>query len=333
MLAGAAGQALFAARPGLRITFLVKSEYEGLVRGQPWAHEVWALAPGEERAPQGIAAWRRRIAEAAFEAVVDLQTSPRSRALLSGHPRVFAWRAARWSRRRWVSLRWTHPRPVRAAWLRFVDAVAPLGADPARAAPPRFVLPDAARERASAWSDAWGGGPLVFLAPGARWATKQWPEESYLALGRALVGAGFRVLIGGDTSDRATLPALADWATGEAQARWFEGPLVDLAAATQLARAAVTNDTGLMHLAAAVGVPVVALFGSTDPVLGFAPAGEGHRVLCAGLACQPCTLHGLARCPLGHHRCVRDFTPAMVLDALAQLVPEASRARAGIQDH
>jgi heptosyltransferase-2 len=327
LLAGAAGQALHAARPELPITFLVKAEYAALVRGQPWVSEVWTLAPGEERAPGGIAALRRRIQASNFEAVVDLQTSPRSRALLSGHPCVFAWRANRWARRRWVSLRWTHPAPVRPAWMRYVDATVPLGVDPAAAAPPRFALDVAARSRAATLDAAWPGGRIVLLAPGARWATKRWPEASWLGLGRALAGSGLRVLLAGDAEDRETVPRLVAWAAVEPRARWFEGPLADLAAAAALAGGAVTNDSGLMHLAAAVGVPVVALFGSTHPGLGFAPAGPGHVVLCADLPCQPCTLHGLARCPLGHHRCMRDIDPAAVLEALARRVPEAAQAR------
>lgn len=333
VLAGAAGQALAAARPDLKITFLVKGEYAELVRGQPWAHEVWALAPGEERSPLGLAGWRRRIRSGAFGAIVDLQTSPRSRALLSGQSHVFAWRAARWPRRRWVSLRWTQPGPVRPAWLRFVDALAPLGVDPALALPPQFVLSTSAQETAAAWAAAWGGGPIVLFAPGARWATKRWPQTSYLALGRALVGAKFRVLMSGDEADRAALPLLAGWAGGDPRARWFEGSLVELAATAALAQAAVTNDTGLMHLAAAVGVPVVALFGSTHPALGFAPAGAGHQVLCAGLACQPCTLHGLARCPLGHHRCMRQWTPEAVLAAVSGLLPGAAGVRIDGEEH
>ena len=327
LLAGAAGQALHTARPDLRITFLVKAEYAGLVRGQPWADDVWTLAPGEERTPAGVTALRRRIQDAGFTAVVDLQTSPRSRALLSGHPRVFAWRARRWARRRWVSLKWTRPAPVRPAWLRFVDAVAPLGVDPAAAAPPRLALDAAATARAAAFDTGWSGGALVLLAPGARWATKRWPEASWLRLARALAVAGLRVLLAGDAGDRQTMPGLVAWAADEPRARWFEGPLEDLAAVAARTRGAVTNDSGLMHLAASVGVPVVALFGSTHPALGFAPAGASSIVLCANLACQPCTLHGLARCPLGHHRCMRDLAPGTVLEALARLVPEAAAAR------
>jgi heptosyltransferase-2 len=74
-----------------------------------------------------------------------------------------------------------------------------------------------------------------------------------------------------------------------------------------------------MHLAAARGVPVVAMFGSTSPVLGFAPAGEGHAALCRNEPCQPCTLHGRARCPLGHFRCMVALEPETVARAAGLL--------------
>jgi heptosyltransferase-2 len=74
-----------------------------------------------------------------------------------------------------------------------------------------------------------------------------------------------------------------------------------------------------MHLAAARGTRVVALFGSTSPVLGFAPAGEGHVVLCREESCQPCTLHGLPRCPKRHFDCMRKLDPEQVVDALARV--------------
>ena len=85
-------------------------------------------------------------------------------------------------------------------------------------------------------------------------------------------------------------------------------------------RAVVTGDTGLMHVAAARGIRVVAMFGSTSPVLGFAPAGEGHQVLCREEPCQPCTIHGREACPKGHFRCMRELKPAEVEAALATLL-------------
>jgi heptosyltransferase-2 len=204
-----------------------------------------------------------------------------------------------------VSLRWTRPEPVRPAWLRFVDAMAPLGVTAAMAKPPRFEVDPDQEAPAEAMLASWPGGPITFLAPGARWPTKRWPEERFVEVGRRIVARGGRVLIGGDASDRTALPVLDRWAQGEPRAHWFEGSLGELVALVRRCERAITNDTGLMHLAAAAGVRVTSVFGSTHPALGFAPAGPGHRVLCAELSCQPCTLHGRERCPLGHHDCVR----------------------------
>jgi len=328
VLATAAARALAARRPAARLTFLTREEWAPLLAGQPWADEVWAL-PAEARDAATLSSWRARIVAAGFRTVVDLQTNHRSRALLAGQPHRLTWPAARWQRRRWVSLRWTRPAPVRAAWLRCVDALAPLGVDASQAAPPRLDPTPDARAAAAAWNADWpaGGGratgdaahgSTVFLAPGSHWASKRWPEASFLAVGEDVVARGGRVLVGGDAKDRAALPRLAAWAAAEPRARWFDGPLPVLAELVRGTRAAVSNDSGLLHLAAAVGVPVVAVFGSTHPGLGFAPAGPGHSVLVSARSCQPCTLHGRPTCPLGHHGCVTDLGTARVLAALAE---------------
>lgn len=320
----AAAAALRAARPEARTTYLVKAEYAPLVEGQAGVDEVWPLDPGAARGAAALGALRRRIAARGFDTGVDWQTSPRSRALLAAVPRVVRWRAGRLARRRWVSLRWTRPAPLRPAWLRFLDALVPLGVDPARAAPPRF-RPLAADEHAAAeffaaWDAVGGSSPVVALAPGARWATKRWPAASYGAVAHALRARGERVLWVGDAADRARYEAERGGAgpppAADPGQRWFEGGLAATAAALARTRAVLANDSGLLHLAAAAGRPVVAVVASTHPALGFAPAGEGHTVLFRDLPCQPCTLHGRDRCPLGHHRCARDIAPAEVLSAL-----------------
>jgi heptosyltransferase-2 len=319
----AAAAALRAVRPEARTTYLVKAEYAALVEGQAGVDEVWTLGAGPDRGPAGLGELRRRVAAAGFDAGVDWQTSPRSRALLAAVPRVFRWRAGRLARRRWVSLRWTRPAPLRPAWLRYLDALVPLGVDPAGAAPPSYRPPVAAQAAAAAFFAAWdqaaGASPVVALAPGARWATKRWPASSYAAVAAVLRARGERVLWVGDAADRERFES--ERGLGSARAddpgqRWFAGDLAATAAALARTRVVAANDSGLLHLAAAAGRPVVAVVASTHPALGFAPAGEGHAVLVRDLPCQPCTLHGRERCPLGHHRCARDIAPAEVLAAL-----------------
>jgi len=78
----------------------------------------------------------------------------------------------------------------------------------------------------------------------------------------------------------------------------------------------VTNDSGLMHLAAAVGSKVAAIFGSTSPALGFAPTARGRRVISLDLDCSPCAYHGNVPCRLGTRECFEGIEAAMVADTV-----------------
>jgi heptosyltransferase-2 len=156
----------------------------------------------------------------------------------------------------------------------------------------------------------------VALCPGARHPTKRWPEAHWIALDRALRERGLRRLVISLAAERRALPGLSAALEGDAGARWVTEPLPRLAALLSRCGAAVSGDSGLMHLAAARGPAVVALFGSTAPELGFAPAGPGHEVLCRHEPCQPCTLHGRERCPRRHFRCMVELGLEPVLAAL-----------------
>jgi heptosyltransferase-2 len=90
----------------------------------------------------------------------------------------------------------------------------------------------------------------------------------------------------------------------------------ETAAIASLARAIVSNDSAVLHLGAALDVPVVALFGSTIPAFGFAPEGPRNAVAEIPLGCRPCDVHGKRRCPLGHHDCMVRLTPEIALAAL-----------------
>jgi heptosyltransferase-2 len=102
------------------------------------------------------------------------------------------------------------------------------------------------------------------------------------------------------------------------------------ASAALLSRAAVlvTNDSAPLHLATAVGTPIVAVFGPTVPSFGFGPRGPRDAVVeHPSLGCRPCSAHGPQVCPLGHHRCMRELSVETVAAAVeAVLGAEAHRA-------
>ncbi|HWN18732.1 MAG TPA: lipopolysaccharide heptosyltransferase II [Gemmatimonadales bacterium] len=156
---------------------------------------------------------------------------------------------------------------------------------------------------------------FIALAPGSIWGTKRWPYYPELAAGldRPCVIVG-----GGD--DRPLADAIVAAAPGRAVSAAGELNLRASAALIQRAAALVTNDSAPLHLATAVGTPIVALFGPTVPEFGFGPRRARDVTLgWDGLACRPCSRHGPPVCPLGHHRCMRDLTVETVAAALAAI--------------
>lgn len=308
-------RALREAFPDAAIHYWVKEEFADLVRFDPAVTHVRAL----ERDARRIEDLVSMSAELeTCDLIVDLHGSARTR-VLTFRQRAPVLRApsSRWARERWVHARWTGPAPAPTTLARYAAALRPLGL---LAPGTPIVLPGEAAERwAEAWLAAWPGERPIACCPGARHFTKRWPEAHWLALDRALASERRRRLYFTTAAERAALPELAAQVDADAGARWCTEPLPRMAALLARCSRAVTQDSGLMHLAAASGLRLVALFGSTAPELGFAPAGDGHVVLCRHEPCQPCTLHGRPTCPRGHFRCMRELAPEAVIAALATL--------------
>jgi heptosyltransferase-2 len=305
--------ALKRAWPNARLSFWVKEEFKDVVRFDPAVDHVRALDQDARRI-EDLVSMSAELTD--VDLIVDLHGNTRSR-VLTWRQKAPVLKAAsdRLLRWRWVHARWTRPRPASHALVRYARAVAPLGVVPEGA--PRMSAGDEAEAWARTWLAEWPRpGPLVALAPGARHWTKRWPEEHWLALDQQLEQAGKARLYLSLRQERDLLPALSARVASQPGARWCTEPLPRMAALLSHCTEAVTGDTGLMHVAAARGVRVTALFGSTSPVLGFAPSGDGHTVLCRNLSCQPCTLHGREACPLGHFRCMTELLPETVLGTL-----------------
>lgn len=181
---------------------------------------------------------------------------------------------------------------------------------------PRVVLGLTEEDRSAAaqWLEARALGPgFVALAPGSIWGTKRWPYYAELA-----AGLEWPVVVLGGAEDRPLAESVAQAAAG---GRGYNAAgqlsLRVSAAILEHADLLVTNDSAPLHLATACGLPVVAIFGPTVPAFGFGPRGSGDRVIeHSGLPCRPCSPHGPQRCPLGHHRCMREIPVEMVLEAV-----------------
>ena len=321
VLATAAANAARAEHGDRCMDVLVKSEWAPIWDGHPAVRRVLAW-PGEARGPGGFARWAARLRDEGYVETFDLQASMRTRALT-----VFAGlRAVRRPRRMNLERRvlvWTHrggPPPDFSVAASFAETVRP----GSRALP--SVHPGAeARKRAASLGIPPGA---IGLVPGARYATKRWPLERFVEAGRALreAGAGpVGVFLGPDEDAildawRALWPPDGGWIA-------VREDLATVAAALGGLSGVIANDTGLAHLAAAMGTPVVVILGPTVRAFGFAPVGEGHHVLeNEGLSCRPCTLHGSRSCPRVHFRCMADIDTGRVVDAALSAMAASARA-------
>ena len=222
---------------------------------------------------------------------------------------------------------------------------------------PRLDVPpeDIAAARTLLESKGWAGStPLVVLAPGAAYGTaKRWLPRHFATLVTALasgslasgplvsgslasgslvaggvpgsIGAGVACVLVGGAADANTTALVRGLVPDQVRARVFDlagaTSLRSLAGVLRLASACVSNDSGAMHLAAAVGAPVVALFGATNEheTAPLAWQGRPARVLTHPVWCRPCMLR---ECPIDH-RCMKGLEPATVLSAVEQALASA----------
>jgi heptosyltransferase-2 len=181
---------------------------------------------------------------------------------------------------------------------------------------PRLRIDAANQQRLLAALDLTLERPAIAFMPGAEYGpAKQWPLAHYAELASALVAEGYQVWLLGSARDR---EAATQIAAGLEQTHNLCGrtELVDAVDLLALCEAAVSNDSGLMHVAAAVGTPLVALYGSSTPAYT-PPLTDKAEVLYLGLDCSPCFKR---ECPLGHKNCLERITAGDALAALKRVV-------------
>jgi heptosyltransferase II len=163
--------------------------------------------------------------------------------------------------------------------------------------------------------------PVVIMCPGAEYGpAKRWPPNQFSELAAMFLRDGLQVWIIGSPNDRmatdAVLNSLGDnvHKVRDLTGRTDLGTAIDILSSASLV---VSNDSGLMHAAAAVGVPLVALFGSSSPVYT-PPLSPTAQIARIDISCSPCFKR---ECPLGHFKCMRELKPPIVYNLARTALP------------
>jgi heptosyltransferase I len=293
-------------RTGAEIDWVVQPEYAALLAACPDVARVIEFP--RRHFLRGLGRFLRELRRERYDEIVDLQGLLKS---------ALAARLARGARR-------TGPAWAREGAHRFYDA------QPARRPGPRGHAVDELMDVADQVAPGVGGspeprlrlpevetdgspGPHVAFAPFSRWATKNWPLEKFAELGRRLAAEmGCQIRIVGGRGDEAQGEALARQIGERARNLCGKTDLPGLCALLKNMDLLVTVDSGPLHWADAMGVPLVAVFGATDPARTGPYRQRTHVVAQKGLSCRPCHARTCAR---GDLACLRTLEVETVLRA------------------
>lgn len=303
--------------PSAHITWLVKRRWAGVLARVDGLDKVWPIEPG-------LKGWLHLVpglrAES-FDLVIDLQGLFRSGAVawLTGCRTRVGFANAREGSR----FMYTRRIPVSTLDMHAVDryllVATAVGAAPKGDPEFRTRLAAGDRDRIAHLLNGSGlasGTPWIAMHVSARWDTKRWPPGHFAATADAIQDEGLaRVALIGSPDDRAVTEAvISRMQTAPIDLTGQTNPEL-LPALLASASLLLTNDSGPMHIAAMMNIPVVALFGPTSP-LRTGPYGPAHRVLTSGVPCSPCFSRTCRNAmPL---ECLTAIDPKIVVEAVRE---------------
>ncbi|WP_051920617.1 lipopolysaccharide heptosyltransferase II [Thermodesulfobacterium hydrogeniphilum] len=158
--------------------------------------------------------------------------------------------------------------------------------------------------------------PFIVLAPGAAYGpAKMWPKEYYRALAKDLTRLGYAIVIAGGVKEKEIGDFIKD-NSPQIYNLCGKTDLLTVAGIFSLAKLVISNDSGLMHLAAALKIPQIAIFGSTDPE-ATGPLNPNAIILKKELSCSPCFER---TCKYGHYNCLKSIAVEEVISSISELI-------------
>jgi heptosyltransferase-2 len=297
------------------VTVVTKAAYADIFEHADGADHVVPFDPG--RGLRGLFSIATMLR--GDRVVIDAHNNPRSR-LLSWRLGKAAARIEKHYRPRLGLLLFKRPAAIPTVLEQYGALAAALGLPPAPAVPGGLTVPRELAQRVDAVAPV--PPNAVAMAPGSRWRPKRWAAPRFLELAQMVAGRGLHVVLVGDAADADVAHPIAEALGSRCTDATGTRPIMETAAWIARCRAFVGNDSGLMHLAEALGVPAVGIFGPTVRDFGYFPArADSRAVERTDIACRPCSRNGKRPCLRDTQVCL-DIDPGVVARALTTVLSE-----------
>jgi len=310
--------------PEAEIDFCTKHRYVPLIRHNPNIQKIISVSDDT-----GNAEIIRKIRKHAYDMVVDLQGNIKSRLFSFFSGSRFRTRSSMMRFRRFmlVQFRINLYRNIIPVPIRFLNAVRKWGVSDDGKGPDLFI--NSKLEERFATRIEKDAGPntqgFIVLAPGAGRATKRWPADKYSELAKYFLNRGYVIALVGGEEDRSVGREIQDLLKNPVADYIGQLSLQETAIVLKKADLVVTNDTGVMHMAAALDRKIVSLFGPTTVHLGFFPFRASAVVIEKDIPCRPCSFHGTDQCPRRHFNCMLSIDSREVVREADRLLSEGSK--------
>ncbi len=294
--------------PNISIDFLVKEEFKDLVAYNPYISNVFIYKKNADNFYELLSSLKKQN----YNLIVDLQNNLRSKKIIK-KLRVKSVKFQKHSINKLLLVKFKINRlnflpqiPVRYANSLNNFTLDDKGLD--------LFLPD------NITSVLNKNERIIGFAPGSKHFTKMWPIEYFILLAKLLINNGFKIALFGGRSDKDDCKTIKD-AVPEVINLSNDNNIFQTARDMKNCLALVCNDSGLMHVACAIKIPVLVLFGSTVKEFGFTPYKNKNLILeNNSLDCRPCSHIGRSGCPKKHFACMKSLSPEITFDKLKELL-------------
>ncbi len=315
----AAVRALRTRYPDARIDMIVRADFLDLIRFNPHLTHAWGL--DRRSGWKGLWKLRREINTVGYDLIYDAHRSLRTRMLM---PFLRAGAKAYFAKHyfgRALALTFKLPLLDSRRFLeRFIDPLQRFGVVDDNRGPEMVVDPASEASALAKAGLVLDDKPRIGLVPSAQWPGKRWPPERFAEVARQLLAhTSYDLVIFGGKEDTFCAEIAAGLPSDRVTNTQGKLTILESAALVRHCKFVIANDTGLMHVADALGIPCILIFGPTGAELGCLPHHPLTRVVEQRLWCRPCSKNGQAPCIRSRRWCLDLSTPTFVYEEARRL--------------